>query len=238
VIQVFEFVQRRPGMSADDFAGHWRDEHATFFAKEPSVARHMRRFELVRRLDADARREQTEGEVESGAYDGVELRWFDDLPAYQAYLREPARRAFVEEDAPRFRSPASASVVTREHDVIVEKSAGVEGAGCRLICILRRKDGWELGAFHEHWRTVHGGLFQDNPGLRDPLWQYHQHHGLDLPTAEYDGVTQQWFASLDEWVVSLGAPEYPDKVNPDVASFLDQASMRFIIGGQPTVVIG
>ena len=128
--------------------------------------------------------------------------------------------------------------MTREHDAIVEKPAGVEGSGCRLVCILRRKDGWDLDTFHEHWRTVHGGIFQDHPGLRDPLHQYHQHHGIDMPSAEYDGVTQQWFASLEEWVVSLGAPEYPEIVNPDVASFLDAASMRFIISGPPTVVIG
>jgi hypothetical protein len=236
VIQVFEFVQRRPGMSADDFHGHWRDEHAPFFAKESDVARHVRRYELVHRLDEG--REQSEGEVPSGSYDGVQITWFDDLAAYQAFLREPARRAFVEDDAPRFRSPASASVVTRDPDVIVERPDGLETAGCRLVCILRRRDGYELGAFHEHWRRVHGGIFQDHPALRDPLFAYHQHHGLDLPTAEYDGVTQQWFASLPEWVESLAVPEHADVVNPDVESFLDLASMRFIIGGPPTVVIG
>ena len=58
------------------------------------------------------------------------------------------------------------------------------------------------------------------------------------PDAAFDGVTEQWFESLDSFVESLAAPSFADVVSPDVAYMLDPASINFIMAGRPTVVIG
>ena len=54
----------------------------------------------------------------------------------------------------------------------------------------------------------------------------------------FDGVTEQWFASLDTFVESLDAPSHRTEVEPDVAYLLDPASIHFVMAGPPTVVIG
>ena len=67
---------------------------------------------------------------------------------------------------------------------------------------------------------------------------YDQNHGIDLPDADYDGVTEQWFTSYATFLGSLGVPAVEREVNPDVAYFLDQSSIEFVMAGPPTVVIG
>ena len=106
------------------------------------------------------------------------------------------------------------------------------------MCILRRNAALELDAFHKHWTEHHGGMFQTVPELRDPLWGYDQNHGLRDPEAAFDGLTEQWFESLDSFVESLSAPAVRDSVNPDVAYMLDPASIHFVMTGRPTVLVG
>ena len=106
-----------------------------------------------------------------------------------------------------------------------------------MLCILRRNEALDLDTFHEHWTTNHGGIFQTIPELTDPLLGYEQNHGLRDPNAAFDGVTEQWFESLDTFVESLAAPAHADVVSPDVAYMLDPSSINFIMAGKPTVVI-
>ena len=81
------------------------------------------------------------------------------------------------------------------------------------------------------------GCSRPSPNCVIPLLGYEQNHGLDLPDATYDGVTQQWFGSLEEWARSLEAPAHRDVVGPDVDSFLDPESIHFVLAAPPTVVI-
>ena len=72
-------------------------------------------------------------------------------------------------------------------------------------------------------------MFQNIPSLNEPLLAYDQNHGLDLPGAEFDGVTEQWFTSIDDWIASLDAPEHTTLVEPDVAYMLDPPSIQFVL---------
>jgi hypothetical protein len=166
------------------------------------------------------------------------VQWFDSLEAFREFEAHPARQEIYAIDQPRFRTTDTAAVLTHDASVIVDKPGGRERAGLKLICILRRNEGLELPAFHDHWLRNHGGLFQDIESLNEPLLAYDQNHGLDLPDAEFDGVTEQWFTSMDDWLASLDAPEHTTVVEPDVAYLLDPSSIQFILAGPPTVVIG
>ena len=73
--------------------------------------------------------------------------------------------------------------------------------------------------------------------MNEPLLGYDQNHGLDIEGAQYDGVTEQWFRTLPEWMDSIIVPEAEKQVDPDVAYFLDTKSIQFILAGQPTVVV-
>jgi hypothetical protein len=234
-IKVFEFIRRADGVEVEDFERAWR-EHAHRIAGTPDLTRHIERLELNHRLPEDRGRPRHTLEVADAGFDGVAVSWFATLDACQALHAEPE---FVRltAAAERFLRPSSVSVITRDPEVIVDKP-GRDRAGAKLLCILRHRDGLRLDEFHEHWLRVHGSLFQDIPELNDPLLGYDQNHGIDLPGAPFDGVTEQWFASLDAHVRSLDAPAHRSVVEPDVASFLDPPSIHFIMAGRPTVAIG
>jgi hypothetical protein len=237
-VKLFGFLKRAPGTSAADFHEHWERRHAPFFADTPELRRHLRRYELYHRLADDEERRRSDVEVADAGFDGVAVQWFDSLADFQAMRDEPAYRQFSAEDGPRYRDPHVASVVTRPPDIIVGPPGGRPDAGMSMICILRHKPGLGLTEFHDHWLHHHGGLFQTIRELHDPLLGYEQNHGLDLPGASFDGVTQQWFASLPAWTRSLEAPAQREVVEPDVASFLDPDAIYFVVAGPPTVVIG
>ena len=233
-VKVFAFLRRRGGMSRAEFDKAW-ERHARRLADTPELARHLRRYELHHRID-DPDRERNDVEVDDGGFDGVGIMWFDSLDELRALQAEPAFTQF-EADAAEVREPDVAGVVTRIGDVIVGPAGGAPDAGMSLICILRHNDAVPLPEFHEHWLHHHGGLFQSIDELREPLRGYEQNHGIDLPDARYDGVTQQWFDSLDVWIKSLEAPAHATIVEPDVAGFLDGSSIAFVLAGRPTVVI-
>lgn len=237
MIKLLAFLRRLPGMTPDEFHDYWRDEHAPRFAKSAELAPFIRRYELNHRLPEDYARERHPVEMAGPQWDGVAVQWFDSLDAFRAFEAHPARAEISAIDQPRFRAPETAVVLTHDASVIVDKPGGREHAGLKLICILRRHAALELAPFHEHWLRNHGGLFQNIASLNAPLLAYDQNHGLDLPGAEYDGVTEQWFTSMEDWVRSLDAPEHKTVVEPDVAYMLDAASIQFILAGKPTVVI-
>jgi EthD domain len=234
-IKVFAFLKRRAGTTGAAFDEQW-ERHARRLADTPELRRHVRRYELHHRID-DPDRERSDVEVDDGGFDGVAIMWFDDLGELRALQDEPGYRDY-EAGAEALREPEVAGVVTRVGDVVVGPAGGAPDAGMSLICILRHNAALSLPEFHDHWLHHHGPLFQDIAPLHDPLLGYEQNHGIDLPGAAYDGVTQQWFESLDAWVRSLAAPAHHDVVEPDIAHFLDLDSIAFVLAGRPTVVIG
>jgi uncharacterized protein (TIGR02118 family) len=234
-IKVFEYLRRTPGMSRDEFHAYWRDVHAPMLADEPDLRRHVKRYELNHRLAEDDARDREDVEVRDDGWDGVAVLWFDSIDDMRALGAEPGMAA-IRASAPEFRQDERLIVVTEDPEMIVEDPRRDE-AGAKMLCILRRNSALDLDTFHEHWLKNHGGLFQTIPELRDPLWGYEQNHGLRDPDAAFDGVTEQWFESLDSFVESLSARSVTDVVNPDVAYMLDPKSINFVMAGKPTVVI-
>ncbi len=239
-IKLFTFIRRRAGLSPEEFHAYWRDEHAPWIAANPALRQHVRRYELNHRIAQDDARDPA-GEPAGEGYDGVMVMWFDSLDAVAAFAAVPGFAEWRAADAPRFREPEGATVLTDDATVIVDDPRRAD-AQLKLTCILRRHPEYadRLEAFHEHWREYHGGLYQTVPELRDPLYGYDQNHGLlsSGPDAAFDGVTEQWFADLPQWFASLQVPANRELVEPDVASFLDPTGIHFVLSGPPTVVIG
>ena len=234
-IKVFEFLRRKAGTTREHFHADWRDVHGPMLASDPDLRRHVKRYELNHRLQNDAGRERTDAEVRDDGWDGVAVLWFDSMDELRALGTEPGMAA-IRNRAPSLHEDERLIVVTEDPEIIISTPRRDE-AGAKMLCILRRNAALDLDTFHHHWLTHHGGLFQNIPELRDPLWGYEQNHGLRDPNAAFDGVTEQWFESLDSFVQSLSAPAVGDAVNPDVAYLLDPASIHFVMAGKPTVLI-
>jgi uncharacterized protein (TIGR02118 family) len=235
-IKLFEFLRRKSGTTQEQFHAYWRDVQAATVAGDPDLRRHVERYELNLRLPDDEGRDRQDGEVDDTGWDGVAVLWFDSIDEMRALAAEPAMAA-IRDGASAFREDERLIVVTEEPEIIVSTPQR-DDAGAKMLCILRRNAALDLDTFHEHWTKNHGGLFQSIPELTDPLWGYEQNHGLRDPDAAFDGVTEQWFESLESFVESLGAPAHAEVVNPDVAYMLDPTSINFIMAGKPTVIIG
>ena len=235
-VKLFAFSRRREGTTPDEFHEYWRDVHARQIADEPTLRRHVRRYELNHRLPQDYARDRYRPDSTGAGWDGAAVLWFDSMADFEALRAEPAYAAHVD-DGHKFRDASQLSVFTRDPDVIVDKP-GRASAGAKMVCILHRNPALDLTTFHDHWLHHHGGLFQQIPELNEPLLAYDQNHGIDLPDATFDGVTEQWFTSFDTFVESLSVDAVARDVNPDVAYFLDPASIEFVMAAPPTVVIG
>jgi len=120
---------------------------------------------------------------------------------------------------------------------------GVEGGSLmvRLTCLLRRKDGLTPAEFHDHWREVHGPLIPTTRSGSHVI-RYEQHprplsdySGDDDPG--YDGVTVQWFESMDEYRAHMAEEDF-GVVWADITSFLDVDRLEFVVTEAPRLVIG
>lgn len=235
-IKVFEFLHRNPGTTPEKFEADWRDVYGPMLTNNPDLRRHVKRYEINHRLRSDADRQRLEVEVRDDGWDAVAVLWFDSVEEMRALSAEPAMAA-IRDRSLEFHQAERLIVVTEDPDIIVSTPRRGE-ANAKMLCILRRNSALDLDTFHEHWLKHHGGLFQTIPELRDPLLGYDQNHGLRDPDAAFDGVTEQWFESLDTFVQSLSVPAVVDTVNPDVAYMLDPASIHFVMAAKPTVLVG
>lgn len=111
----------------------------------------------------------------------------------------------------------------------------------RLTCLLRRKPGMTPEEFHEHWRSVHGPLI---PATRSGshVVRYEQHPRplddyADHDDPGYDGVTVQWFESMEEYRAHMAEDDFA-LIWEDISRFLDTDRLEFVLTEHPRLLIG
>ncbi|HEX6570312.1 MAG TPA: EthD domain-containing protein [Acidimicrobiales bacterium] len=113
----------------------------------------------------------------------------------------------------------------------------------RLTALLRRNPALTADQFHAHWRDVHAAKILSVPGIRDRVVRYEQHPRLpDAPgrwtgSDGFDGVTLQWYRSLDDFQAMVNDPEYQRVVGPDERYLLDLASSVYLLTDEPRTII-
>jgi uncharacterized protein (TIGR02118 family) len=110
----------------------------------------------------------------------------------------------------------------------------------KLTCLLRRKDGMTPEDLHAYWRDRHGPLVVSTKSGSHVI-RYEQHHrALSEYGAEddgsFDGVTEQWFASMDEYTAHIAEKDFAD-VWADLPNFLDVSRLTFILTEEPVVIL-
>jgi len=108
----------------------------------------------------------------------------------------------------------------------------------KLICFVRRKPGMEAEEFHRYWREVHGPLVASTKSGGHAL-RYEQNHRVreHWDQQGYDGVTEQWFRSVDDFFASLQEDDY-HLIEEDIATFIDVDSLEWMIAEEPEVIVG
>lgn len=111
----------------------------------------------------------------------------------------------------------------------------------KLFAVLRRRPDLSVEEFRTHWRDHHGPLIAGIPELARHLVRYEQHvrhrPGALSGTEDVDGVAEQWFRSIDDFVAFISEPAYAEHVAPDERRFLDVGRIEFVICEEPHVVI-
>jgi uncharacterized protein (TIGR02118 family) len=107
-VKSIDFVNRKAGMSVDDFQKYWRETHGPLCRAAQAMRRYVQN--PTRRAIYDSGR--------TPPYDGVAMAWFDDMQALRAAAPTPEferLRADVENFIARDRSPF---VLTQEHVIL------------------------------------------------------------------------------------------------------------------------
>lgn len=121
MVKLFAVLRRRRGMSVEEFVEHWRNHHGPLIAGEPTLARHLVRYEQHVRHRPDAL---------SGTedVDGIAVQWFESIDDFVAFLSEPAYAELVAPDEGRFLDMDRVEfVITEEPTVVID--GDVRGAG-------------------------------------------------------------------------------------------------------------
>jgi uncharacterized protein (TIGR02118 family) len=111
----------------------------------------------------------------------------------------------------------------------------------KLTCLLKRKEGLTPAEFRAHWKNTHGPLIARSRSGSHVI-RYEQHprplddYRGDDDRSGYDGVTVQWFSSMDEYKAHMAEDDFPE-VMADIANFLDLEHLDFVVTEQPWVVI-
>jgi len=110
----------------------------------------------------------------------------------------------------------------------------------KLIAMLKRKPELSVEEFHRHWREVHGPLIR-NTKSGSYVVRYEQNHrplsdyGNPI-VSDYDGVTVQWYRSMEEFRASIAEPDFAE-IQADFEKFIDTASLVWLLTEEEEVVI-
>jgi uncharacterized protein (TIGR02118 family) len=110
----------------------------------------------------------------------------------------------------------------------------------KLTCLVHRRADMSPEEFHTYWREHHGPLVASTASGSHVI-RYVQHHRcIDDYTGDddpgFDGVTEQWFASMDEYRAHIAEPDF-QTVWADVESFLDVKRLFFVLTEEPVVIV-
>ena len=110
----------------------------------------------------------------------------------------------------------------------------------KLTCLVRRKPGMSPKDFHVYWRERHGPLVASTKSGSHVLRYLQHHRPLDDYGADddggYDGVTEQWFASMDEYRAHIAEDDFAT-VWADLPKFLDVDRLAFVVTEEPVVIV-
>lgn len=92
MIKLTVLVKRNPALSVEEFHEAWR-VHGRMIADEPTLARHIVRYEQNHRTITDYRN----GDL----FDGVVVQWYERYADFIAFIEEPRYAELVQPDEDR-----------------------------------------------------------------------------------------------------------------------------------------
>ena len=119
MVKMFAVLRRNPAMTREEFVAHWRDHHGPMIRNEPSLARHIVRYEQhVRHHNGSLSGNKD--------IDGVAVQWFDSIDGFIGFMSEPAYAELIAPDEQRFLDMSRIEfIITEEPTVVFEGPDGL-----------------------------------------------------------------------------------------------------------------
>ena len=110
----------------------------------------------------------------------------------------------------------------------------------KLIAWFKRREGMTPLEFHTYWREGHGPLVKATKSGGHALRYEQNHRALSTYQDEddrggYDGVTEQWFSSVEDFYASLQEDDY-HLIEEDMVKFIDRDSVQFVLTDEAEVI--
>jgi uncharacterized protein (TIGR02118 family) len=236
MMHLFCFLARRPGLSPEAFGAHWRERHGPLIRDLPRLARHLRRYEQNPRLESDHERDG------GPSFEGVAHQIFDAHEDFIKFVTEPDYQEHVRADEQRFLDMASLSfMLTGEPRVVIEGER--ERAAVKLIAFVRRKPGVECAAFHRWWSEDRAASVRNDPDVFGQVIAHFQYRRTEHDYERdggggFDGVSEQWFPSLDSFRTYSAQMAAKYALAESEATLLDQSQTQWIATQSEIVVLG
>jgi uncharacterized protein (TIGR02118 family) len=211
---------RKDGMEYDAFREYWKETHSPLATDIEGVVR----YQTVYPTDPDT----TE-------FDGIAELYFESLDDLHEALGsegdrdyDPTREIAAEarKDVNNFLDVEQRPRFIGEEKVWKDEVNGKTDGLYKHSAFLVRKDGMNHDEFREHWEETHSPLAKNIEGVV----RYQTVYPTDPDNAEFDGVAELYFESLDDLHEALGSEGSRDydptqdvaaEARKDVDSFLD-----------------
>lgn len=239
VIKIMLAVNRRPGMSREEFFQYLTGMHGPLVLSVPEFLRHLRKYVQNLVLDGTHAAAASTIPANTAERDAVIELWFDSVEALKPAFSEPRYGAIIRPDEEKFANQENLLV----HLVTEETVCSSKGEAPRIkrFRFLRRKPGISREEFLRHWREVHTPLLKSGAVFASVVKKYVQNHRLPSETdpfggaAVYDGIDEFWFDRLEDVARLDGDLEHAGKIRIDEARFLDQSMTLAVVAKERTV---
>jgi len=220
---------RKDGTSHDEFMAYWRDEHSPLARDIEGVVR----YHTV-----------SPNDPENSEFDGLAELYFETLEDLHEALGgegsrdyDPTREVAAEarEDVDNFLDVNRRPRFIGEETVWKDEVDGDTDGLYKHSAFLVRKDGMSHEEFREYWEDEHSPLARDIEGVV----RYHTVYPTDPENAEFDGVAELYFETLEDLHEALGSEgsrdydptrEVAAKAREDVDNFLAVSERPRFIG--------
>ncbi len=248
MIKLVCFIRKRTDLSVPAFQRHWRQNHGPLIKSLPKLRRHLIRYEQNHRLDSDYARD-TAGAASAlpsaaSGYEGSTIMWFESMKDYHAFAEEPDYADHIAPDEAKFMDRAQTLYFFTEEEDIKFGDAGTQSqASVKLLALLRRRADLSPEQFHTHWSGPHARLFSENDSLREHILAYQQNHRFAEdytrdPGTYWDGLAEQWYASMEAFYAGAGGAPFNELVVPDEECFIDRPATQFILSRPAEIIVG
>jgi uncharacterized protein (TIGR02118 family) len=106
MIKLVYCINRKPGMTGEEFFRYWKDVHAPIGARIPGLRRFVQSHGI--NLPGDAR---------AADFDGMAELWFDDVAALLSARQSPEWKASGEDERNFIDASRCAYFVSEEHEI-------------------------------------------------------------------------------------------------------------------------